>query len=229
MTTATATDTQTTHAAAMLVAGDARLAAGDATAERLVHNLAACGGKPNMSAKPRVTPLGCDTYRVIYGHGGCAEISKVSECDWRGAYWSVSSEPSGARGRNTAHEATALAEGSRVSFDADVFAPWGTATDVHALALACNSDRGLFTKTIKRIAKQRFGVKVSARGSTGTGYGWVHVKAATRGDIGAETIVSRLCAHGTIRPCGGERVSVICQLAGHQLPDGFTITPPQWD
>ena len=54
MPAATATDTQTTHAAAMIVAGDARLAAGDATAERLVHNLAACGGKPNMSAKPRV-------------------------------------------------------------------------------------------------------------------------------------------------------------------------------
>jgi hypothetical protein len=106
---------------------------------------------------------------------------------------------------------------------------------VHELAKRCDDDRTLFTKTIKRIARARFGVKLNARGSRGTGYGWVHVSASDRHNptiaerIAISMIDGRSSGDASIRSCGGERVAVICHLAGHPLPEGFKVVAPQWD
>lgn len=205
-----------------------RLAAGARAAEHVALNLRTLDGKaPSMTAKPRVVAKSERMFEVTFGHGGCCEIYRCANA-WGEDVWSV--ETLGGRtGRQSLTSEHALHEASKVSFVSDVFPAWGSAADVQALARECDDDRTLFTKTIKRIAKERFGVKLSARGGRGTGWGWVHVEAAKDGDIGARTIVDTLCEQGLIRPCGGERVAVICQLAGHPLPDGFEVTAPQWD
>ena len=202
--------------------------AGDRTAEQVALNIRMLNGSaPSMTAKPRVVAKSAHMFEVTFGHGGRCDVYRCTN-NWNEDVWAVSTI-AGRYGRQSTIAEHALREASKISFIDEVFPAWGSAADVHALALACNSDRSLLTKTIKRIAKERFGVKLLAKRGRGTGSGWVHVDTAKGEGIGAQTIVDTLCEQGLIRPCGGERVAVICQLAGHPLPDGFRVQAPQWD
>jgi hypothetical protein len=117
-------------------------------------------------------------------------------------------------------------------------APWGTLAEVHALAQACESDRTLYTRSLKKIALRRWGVKLGAKGSRGTGYSWVHVDVADGDNSPAAHALMQACwqsANGLLRrsettsPCRGERFAMICKLAGHPTPEGFTVQAPYWD
>ncbi len=113
---------------------------------------------------------------------------------------------------------------------------WGKLADVHALAQACEDDRNTYTKTVKRIAKERFGAKVSARGNRGTAWSWVDISIADDDNsAGAHAVMQALTGSGRVRrseqtsPCRGERFATICKLAGHPTPEGFTVATRDWD
>ena len=88
--------------------------------------------------------------------------------------------------------------------------------EVHALALACNQDVQLFTKTLKRLLREpgeggalspnRLALLTTVLGDRGRDWNGLN-----------------------IRPCGGERVEILCKVAGYGLPPGFRVLPPNWD
>ena len=222
-------------------AARARLAQGDTKA---VHTLDAILARPghvaNTVGKPVVRPLASQHYLVLFPCGAQAEIADYAEQGW--AVWVGTGEhrerayvPSYDGKGYAATAEDALTYAWMAAFDPDAFDPWrgSKRESVQDLARACDSDRALFVKTIKRIARERFGVKLRVRGGTGTAYGWVHVRAAKDGDTAAAAVVAMLLGHrspsASIRPCGGLRVAVICRLAGHPLPDGFVVAGPAWD
>ncbi len=112
---------------------------------------------------------------------------------------------------------------------------------VHAEALACNHDVKRFTATLKRYLRARTGVTFSVtKGSgRGLGSGWVDVREYGQGSKGmspgnAAALQAMfghiaLGSHMSVRPDGGERVSVICKAAGVPLPDGFVVREPAYD
>ncbi len=113
---------------------------------------------------------------------------------------------------------------------------WGKLADVHALAQACEDDRNTYTKTVKRIAKERFGAKVKARGGRGTGWSWVDISVADDDNsAGAHAVTQALTGSGRVRRSEstsggrGERFATICKLAGHPTPEGFTVAERDWD
>jgi hypothetical protein len=199
-----------------------------------------------LASKPVVRPIGSDDFDVSFPWGGRARIYSVSRRDesvgWRAQLVNEAGEsiryistPSyHGDGLAVTSEKAFLAAGV-AAFDGSTVTAWGSAADVHKLARMCDDDRALFVKTIKRIAKERFGVTtLSVRGSTGTAYGWVSVSPKVRYEptMSEAIVISQIGGRSddaSIRPCGGERVAVICRLAGHPLPEGFTVTAPQWD
>ena len=133
--------------------------------------------------KPRVVAEGEDLYRVSFNDAVtwtvAYAVNSYGDLEWTatGSYsdltfaWLPSPTPSFRA--SSADEAFGTIAGYYLN------APvWGELADVHALAEKCEHDRTLYTKTIKRIAKQRFNVKLSARGSRGTGYSWVYIDVA---------------------------------------------------
>jgi hypothetical protein len=203
---------------------------------------------PVIARKPVVRPVGTGdhTFAVQFGCGGRAEIYKCERHDgtigWGGRVLDDAGETKSQisipsyRGDGLAESAEkVLAAAAVEAFREESVPAWGTAAEVHELAKLCDDDRTLLTKTIKQIARARFGVKLNARGSRGTGYGWVHVSSSSRGKptiaerIAISVIDGRSSGDASIRPCGGARVAVICHLAGHPLPEGFKVRAPQWD
>ena len=201
--------------------------------------------QPLLTRKPVVRPLADGSFDVKLPCGGRLSILPVENRDGSAGWWvrvvGDDGEPTSVRVPSCAAEGNAdsperaIAYGWAAAFRADSLPAWGTAEAVHELARECNSDRGLLVKTIKRIARERFGVTLSVRGSTGTGYGWVSASPSHDGEpTPAERIVMGfLEGHpsdsASIRPCGGARVAAICSLAGHPLPEGFKVQAPQWD
>jgi hypothetical protein len=202
---------------------------------------------PVLTRKPVVRPIAREgrepEYDVRFPWGGRARIYPVSRADesigWRAqlvddAGETVKYVSMHAHDGNAATPELAFEAAGCEAFDNSSVPTWGTAEDVHKLARECDDDRTLFTKTIKRIAKERFGVKVNAKGSRGTAWGWVHVEA-TDETIGGKIVCGLVDGskysrgRASVRPCGGERVWVICQLAGHPLPEGFKVNAPEWD
>lgn len=114
---------------------------------------------------------------------------------------------------------------------------WRSIDEVHALAKGCENDRTAFTKAVKKIVRERFGVKVSARGSTGTGYSWVRIAIGDNDNTPEAHAVIRAMRGGDgvvyrselVSGRCGERFATICALAGHPTPAGFTIAPRDWD
>ena len=194
--------------------------------------------------KPRVVAEGEDLYRVSFNDAVtwtvAYAVNSYGDLEWTatGSYsdltfaWLPSPTPSFRA--SSADEAFGTIAGYYLN------APvWGELADVHALAEKCEHDRTLYTKTIKRIAKQRFNVKLSARGSRGTGYSWVYIDVARDDNsAGAHALMQALhCVTRyasiqrsvTTSPCRGERFATICALAGHPTPEGFTVQAPYWD
>lgn len=201
----------------------------------------------DISPRARIRPIDSFTHVVTYPCGGSVRITEVANArpGSGGKAFSVRVVegereqqvwiPGGFGGRYAQTFADAFTHGWAAAAKVAEQQPWKTAKEVHALALECNSDRALFTKTVKRIAKQRFGVKLGARGGRGTGYGWVKISAPKK-HTGYDLAVLRLLsgsdtAHDehSVRPCGGERVAIICRLAGYPLPEGFKVRAPEWD
>jgi hypothetical protein len=207
---------------------------------------------PLLSRKPTVRPVSKNghtgnEFDVTFPWGGRARIYAVSRRD-ESTGWSAQlvddageavkyiSMPSyHGDGLAATPEKAFMAAGVE-AFAGTTVPAWGSAADVHKLARECDGDRALFVKTIKRIAKERFGVTtLSVRGSTGTAWGWVSVSPKVRYEptlaegIVISQIDGRRSDDASIRPCGGARVAVICRLAGHPLPDGFEVQAPQWD
>jgi hypothetical protein len=201
-----------------------------------------------FASKPIVRPVGTGghTFAVKFGCGGRAEVYQCSREDgsvgWGARVVDDAGETvsyvtlRGYHGDGLADTSDeALADAAVEAFREDSVPAWSTSAEVHELARQGNSDRGTFVKLVKRIARERFGVKLSVRGSRGTAYGWVHISSNDRRSptlaerIAISTIDGRRSADASIRPCGGERLAVICRLAGHPLPEGFTVTAPQWD
>lgn len=132
--------------------------------------------------------------------------------------------------------------------------PWGERAEVHALATRCESDRGAFTKAVKKIARDRFNAKLFAFGGRhGTGYNWVTIErdgdlAGHRHGTIADQAAMRRLSEPSLRAIeytsadGREpvlRVHIdgarrwlrgwaICSLAGHPLPAGVHVDQPRW-
>lgn len=111
--------------------------------------------------------------------------------------------------------------------------------DVHAEALACDRDVKRFAATLKRYLRARTGVTFSVSRGRGTASGWVDVREMGQGSrpissgnaAALQALFGTLAlgGHMSVRPGGGERVSVICKAAGFPLPEGFVVRPPDWD
>lgn len=136
------------------------------------------------------------------------------------------------RGQQTREQAYEFARASLIAP-----AAWGTVEQVHALAVQCERDRGLLVKTIKRIAKERFGVKLSVRGDRGTAYGWVSICYSDRkSTLPAEELAVMHALNGyyttnsaSVSTRRGERIATICNLAGQPWPEGHTVDVRDWD
>ncbi len=188
-------------------------------------------------AKPRVSINADGSATVRFCEAHTFTIYQAPGTDYRAdkGTWLVSRDSAGGtwsnldlvRGQQSREEAYKFARASLISP-----APWGTLEQVHALARECEGDRGLLVKTIKRIAKQRFGAKLKVRGSTGTGYSWVSIRAR---DGGAEELAALkvLAGHWTtdaqVTPCRGDRLATICTLAGQPWPEGHKVAERDWD
>ena len=173
--------------------------------------------------KPRVVAEGEDLYRVSFNDAVtwtvAYAVNSYGDLEWTatGSYsdltfaWLPSPTPSFRA--SSADEAFGTIAGYYLN------APvWGELADVHALAEKCEHDRTLYTKTIKRIAKQRFNVKLSARGSRGTGYSWVYIDVAREQQALAEVAFAKsnppISIDGfSLRPLGDNGFSL-------RFPDG---------
>jgi hypothetical protein len=189
---------------------------------------------PN-AIKPRVRPLANGGAAVVFPCGGRAEIYPVHD---RGqiAGWSFSgvrADGTETSGRGPwAHDparAPQRAWCETIARPAPISTP---IAEIHALATAV--DRGSskdFAAALRRILFERTGVRFSVRKGTGTGSSWVRVRP--EGDYEAAVLASVFSdAHGgdlSIRPCGGERLAVICIAAGVDTPEGFKVRAPDWD
>lgn len=187
-------------------------------------------------AKPRVTLAGNGRVLVRFCDAHVFELYQADGSDFRSpkGTWLISRESVGGswseldlRGRQTREQAFEHARASLIDP-----APWGTLEQVHALAAQCEGDRGLLVKSIKRIAKQRFGATLSVRGGLGTAHSWVSIRAKNEGaeELAAlKVIMGRWTADAQVSPCRGERLATICTLAGHPWPEGHRVAERNWD
>jgi hypothetical protein len=109
--------------------------------------------------------------------------------------------------------------------------------EVHSLALSCDHNNALFTRALKEMLRERTGEAFSVAKLRGGG-SWVAVREAGGRELSPRRqalLVSLfpglpVTPQGLeVRPCGGERVQVICMAAGEPLPEGFTVGPHGWD
>jgi hypothetical protein len=195
-------------------------------------------------AKPRVTAVNDHIFALAFPCGGKAVVVELTDATDNKCF-SVDVDhgdrlkrvrvPSYSGHGYAADAETAFRHAWGNAFNAGSFDAWGTAVDIHDLARRCNDDRSLFVKTLKKIARQRFGVKLRVRAGRRKASGWVDVSTTDPNDGQALGVIKHITGYVTvtsessIRPCGGERVAVICRLAGHPLPKGFTVSAPTWD
>lgn len=87
------------------------------------------------------------------------------------------------------------------------------------------SDRGAFTRSLKRVLKARTGADYSVTGGTGTAYGWVTIRALD--DYGEACLLSLV--PDLIPPLPGHRARAVCEVAGVELPAHILVEEPDWD
>ena len=198
---------------------------------------------PVLSRKPVVRPLAHGAFDVTFPCGGVAKISAEKTED-NALAWYVQAK----RGEHftsvRCHGLTGLASTTEQALSAAWVAcfrnesvpAWGSIEDVHALASKCENDRSAFVKAIKQIGRARFGLKLRARGNTGTARSWVTVEGSGETPTAPEYVAlalvngyDHLTYSASVRPCRGSRFSVICRLAGHPTPEGFTVAERSWD
>lgn len=188
------------------------------------------------ATKPTVRPLSHGAFAVTFPNGATAAIFPV-DGGQRFGFSAVHADntPAG-------HDTTSSAERAfREAAIAVATAPAALQMDLdtaHALALACDRDTKLFTKTLKRLLHLRTGIRFSVARSTGTASSWVRIKGTgkwgectTAEHVALAKVFGRQAgASGmSIRPCGGERVWIVCQAIGVGLPEGFKVRAPEWD
>lgn len=186
-----------------------------------------------LASKPRVRPLASGAFAVTFPCGGTADIFPDGD-----GFFFNGKKADGTEVRHWGPFPISDAKTAIVRAWCEVAAapaPLSTpAAEIHALALECDhAPTSFVTKTLKALLLARTGVRFSVKKGSGTAGSWIHIRAEEPAEVAALASVFGVREAGrgdvSIRPCGGARVWYVCQAAGVELPEGFTVRASDWD